>query len=247
MRVWWRMPGTSEATKDSPSPTPMTTGGPGARGDDLVGLGGGEDAEGEGSGEALDGAADGVFEKNGRAGGLGVLLHLLDEVGDDFGVGFGDELVALRGEFALEVEVVFDDAVVDDDDAAGAVAVGVGVLFGGAAVGGPAGVADAEGAVEGMVAQDFFEIAELAGGAADFEESGVGAADGDAGRVVAAVFEAAQALDDDGDDFLTADVANNSAHDWILCEASRDRRVARSVNAPRSKAERDRSIPLCGM
>ncbi len=143
-----------------------------ARGDDLVGLGGGEDAEGEGSGEALDGAADGVFEQDGRAGGCGFVLHLLDEVGDDFGIGFGDELVALRGEFALEVEVVFDDAVVDDDDAAGAVAMGMGILFRGAAVGGPAGVADAEGAVEGMIAQDLFKVAELAGGAADFEEGG---------------------------------------------------------------------------
>ncbi len=142
----------------------------GAGGDDLVGLGGGEDAEREGSGEALDGAADGIFEQDGSARGSGVVLDLLDEVGDDFGVGFGDELVALRGEFALEVEIVFDDAVVDDDDAAGAVAMRMGVFFGGAAVGCPAGVADAEGAVEGMFAEDFFEIAELAGGAADFEQ-----------------------------------------------------------------------------
>ena len=28
MRVWCRMPGTSEATNDSPSPTPITAGGP---------------------------------------------------------------------------------------------------------------------------------------------------------------------------------------------------------------------------
>ena len=90
-------------------------------------------------------------------------------MGDDFGIGFGDELVALGGEFALQVEIVFDDAVVDDDDAAGAVAMGMGIFFGGAAVGGPAGVADAEGALEGMLAEDFFKIAEFAGGAADFE------------------------------------------------------------------------------
>ncbi len=132
---------------------------PGAGGDDFVGLGGGEDAEGEGAGEALDGAADGIFKRDGSAGGCGVVLDLLDEVGDDFGVGFGDELVALGGEFALEVEVVLDDAVVDDDDAAGAVAMGMGVFFGGAAVRGPAGVADAEGAVERMLAEDFFKIA----------------------------------------------------------------------------------------
>ena len=36
-----------------------------ARGDDLVGLGGGENAQREGAGEALDGAADGCFERDG--------------------------------------------------------------------------------------------------------------------------------------------------------------------------------------
>ena len=102
--------------------------------------------------------------------GLRCLSLLLDEVGDDFGVGFGDELVALGGELGFEGEVVFDDAVVDDDEGAGAVAVGVGVLFGGAAVGGPAGVADAEGAVDGVVGDDGFEVAELAGGAAELHE-----------------------------------------------------------------------------
>jgi hypothetical protein len=78
---------------------------------------------------------------------------LFDQVRDDLGVGLGDELVALRGELALEFEIIFDDAVVDDDDAAGAVAVRVRVLFGGAAVRGPARVADAECAVERMLAQ----------------------------------------------------------------------------------------------
>ena len=60
-------------------------------------------------------------------------------MGDDFCVGFGYKFVAGGGEFFFEGEVVFDDAVVDDDEGAGAVAVGMGVLFGGAAVGGPAG------------------------------------------------------------------------------------------------------------
>ena len=40
-------------------------------------------------------------------------------------------------------QIVFDDAVVDDDDAAGAIAVGVGVFFGRTAMRGPARVADA--------------------------------------------------------------------------------------------------------
>ena len=92
-------------------------------------------------------AADGFFEED---AGLESLDLLFDDVGDDLGVGLGDEVVAGGDELALEGEVVFDDAVVDDDEGAGAVAVGVGVLFGGAAVGGPAGVADAEGAVDGV-------------------------------------------------------------------------------------------------
>ncbi len=104
--------------------------------------------------------------RTGVAGRLRVNLHLLDQVGDDLGVGFGDELVALRGELALQVEVILHNAVVDDDDAAGAVAMGMGVFFGGASVGGPAGVADAEGALEGMLAQHLFQIAQLARGAA---------------------------------------------------------------------------------
>ena len=87
-------------------------------------------------------------------------------MGDDLGIGLGDELVALGDEGGLEGEVVFDDAVVDDDEGSGAVAVGMGVFFGGAAVGGPPGVADAKGAVDGGAGDDGFEIAELAGGSA---------------------------------------------------------------------------------
>ncbi len=65
-------------------------------------------------------------------------------------------------ELALQLEIVFDDAVVDHDDAPGAVAVRVGVLFRGPAMRGPARVANAEGAVERMLAQNLFQIRELA-------------------------------------------------------------------------------------
>jgi len=80
----------------------------------------------------------------------GVLLHLFDQVRDDLGVCFCDELVALLSEFALEVKIIFDDAVMNYDEAAGAVAMRVGIFFRGAAVGGPARVTDAEGASTGF-------------------------------------------------------------------------------------------------
>jgi hypothetical protein len=50
----------------------------------------------------------------------------------------------------LEAVVIFDDAVVDDGDFAGLVEVRMGIFIGGRAVGGPAGVADAEAAGDGL-------------------------------------------------------------------------------------------------
>ena len=145
------------------------------------------------------------------------LKLILDDVGDDLGVGFGEEVVALGDELVLEREIVFDDAVMHDDEGAGAIAVRVGVFFGGAAVGGPAGVSDSVSAVHGLVAEDSLKVAELAGRAAELEEIGraVGcdaAGDGDAGGVITAIFEASQALHDDGDAGFRADVADDSTH-----------------------------------
>ena len=106
----------------------------------------------------------------------------------------------------------------DDDDAAGAVAVRMGVLFSGTAVRGPARVADAEGAIERILAQNLFKVRQLSCRAAQIELVAAGVADGDASRVVAAIFEAPQPLDDDWDDFLWSDVADDAAHASILCE-----------------------------
>ena len=76
-------------------------------------------------------------------------------------------------------------------------------------------MADAVSAFERAVTQDGFEVGELAGSAADVEPGGVvlRACYRDAGGVIAAVLQAAQAFDDQGDDILRADVTNDSAHD----------------------------------
>jgi hypothetical protein len=68
---------------------------------------------------------------------------------------------------------------------------GMGVFFGGTAVRGPAGVADAIGAVKRLLADDFFQIAQLAFGAADLQTFAV-ASDRDSGRVVAAILQLSQ-------------------------------------------------------
>ena len=72
-------------------------------------------------------------------------------------------------------------------------------------------MADAESALKRVLADDFLEVAQLALGAADGELVVV-ATDGQAGGIVPAVFQALEAFEDDGDGFMGADVADDSAH-----------------------------------
>ena len=110
----------------------------------------------------------------------------------------------------LQVEIVLDDAVVDDDDLAGAVAVRVGVLLGRTAVRRPARVADAVVARERIQRDDVFEVRQLAGAPAQLDRAVVH--DRDAGRVVAAILEPPQAVDEHRHDVLGSDVADDPAH-----------------------------------
>jgi hypothetical protein len=72
-------------------------------------------------------------------------------------------------------------------------------------------VADAVGAVDGVAGEDGGEVAELARGAAELEFVAA-ASDGDAGGVVSAVLEAGEALHDDVNAVLRADVTDDSTH-----------------------------------
>ena len=140
---------------------------------------------------------------------------LFNQVGDDFGVGFRAKLVAFLDQFPLQGDIVLNDAVVDDNNLAGAVAMRVSILLSRATVGSPAGVADAVGAVERIETDHLFQVAQLALGAAHLQAVTI-AGDGDSSRVVAAVFQPAQAIDDDGNDLFLTYIANNAAHRLIL-------------------------------
>ena len=117
-------------------------------------------------------------------------------------------------QLALEVQVVLDDAVVHDDDLAGAVLVRMGVLFGGPAVRGPARVPDAVNPFERLGVDGLLEIHELARASAALDLPV--AHDRDARGVVAAIFEAPQAVDQDGHDLLPAEITDDSAHTFLL-------------------------------
>ena len=95
----------------------------------------------------------------------------------------------------LEGGVVLDDAVVDDGDLAVAAEVRVGVGVGGAAVRGPARVADALDAGRRLLLEQLGQFGDAAGTLAEVQlRAGQG---GQAGAVVAAVFQAA-AVEQDG-------------------------------------------------
>ena len=114
----------------------------------------------------------------------------------------------------LQVEIVLDDAVVDDDDLAGAVAVRMGVFLGRPAVRRPARVADAVVAGERVGDDHVLEVRQLAGAAPQVDRAV--ADDRDAGRVVAAIFELPQPVDQHRHDVLRSDVADDPAHSAIL-------------------------------
>ena len=136
-------------------------------------------------------------------------LHVgIDQVGNHLGIGVGDELPPLRLQPGPELAVVLDDAVVDHRDAAGGMGVGIG--FAGRAMRGPAGVADARGAADGAPGDQAFELDELALGAAKLDQA-VGERR-ETCRIVAAVFEAPQPVEDVRRRLIRARDTDDSAH-----------------------------------
>src|SRR2546426_8436039 len=114
----------------------------------------------------------------------------------------------------LERLEVLDDAVVDDRDAAFAIEVWMGVLVGGAAVGGPARVAHADLADRPFAfTERRLELRELAG---PLDHPYRAIKDGDPSGVIAAVLEASKALQEDWEGLVGADIAHDAAHEGSM-------------------------------
>jgi hypothetical protein len=142
-------------------------------------------------------------------------------VGDDLGIGLGDEGVAFFRQLTLQFQVVFDDAVMHHHDAPGAVPMGMGVFFGWPAMRRPAGVADAIGAVQRMLPDHLFQVAQLARRAAQFQPMSRGP-HGDAGRVISPVLQPSQAFKNDRDYVFRADISHDSTHRFIVLYGRRN-------------------------
>ena len=74
-----------------------------AGGDDLIGIVGRDHGQRKDAGEFLDGLANRIFQRGPVA--VDGFEYLLDQMRDDFGVGFGGELVAFFGELLLQGEI----------------------------------------------------------------------------------------------------------------------------------------------
>src|SRR6185437_16628116 len=130
---------------------------------------------------------------------------------DDFGISFRDELVAFREELIFQLDVVLNNSIVHDHNLAGAIAVRVGVFFGRAPMRGPTRVPDAIQAVERIESDGFLQITQFSWRAPNLEFPVV-AHNGDSRRIVAAIFETLQAIEDQRHNPLRSYVPDDSTH-----------------------------------
>ncbi len=110
-----------------------------------------------------------------------------------------------------ELAEVLDDPVVDDGDVAGAVLVGVGVEVVRSSVGRPAGMGQADRGMRCPLGDRGLEVGQLAGPLLDEQVAPV-VDQGDPRRIVAAVLQAPEALDQDRPRLAGSRIADDAAH-----------------------------------
>src|SRR5262249_21807452 len=149
------------------------------------------------------------------------------------GVGLRAEIVPGLLEVPAQHDEVLDDAVVNDADAPRAVGMGMSVHVRGRAVGGPAGVADAH-APDGLLAvQHLHEVAELAGGAPHGQLT-LRRDDRDARRVVAAVLQALEPVEQYWGSRPSSRVSYDATHDSSSSHLASRRRAPAGVSHRRA-------------
>ena len=176
-----------------------------ARGDHAVRFFAAEHGDGVGAVQALDGLLHGLEQV--------AVVHVVDQVSDDLGVGLAHEDVAQGGQLGAQFVVVFDDAVVNQRDARIVFAwreVRVGIVRCRRAVGGPAGVGDAGEAVQ----MRFLDLRFQFSHARCRARTGQAAVEVDShtAGVIAPVLEALEALDQDRGNVAFCDCSDDTAH-----------------------------------
>ena len=177
-----------------------------ARGNKPIRLVRADHAEGIGALDAVKQAVHGVEDV------AAVVEVIFQQLGDDLRVGVRAEAHALCQQKFLDLQIVFDDAVMDDGHAAVLADVGMGVDVVRLAVRGPAGVPQADAALDGPAALD--QVAQHLQAALGFLhlQHVLRRNDGNARRVVPAIFQPCQPVQQDGRGLFCANITNNTAH-----------------------------------
>ena len=147
-------------------------------------------------------------------------LHVFDEVGEHLGVGRRLEGEATFLQFLAETQVVLDDTVVNQSDIARLRAMGMGVHLVRLAVGGPAGVRNADVTADILRRSEGLQIGDLALSFIYVEFVGL-VEECHTSAVVATVFKALQALNEDGIGLLMAYISNNSTHFCLVLKSAK--------------------------
>ena len=179
-------------------------------GDEGVGVVRADDAEGVGALHPPQDPAHGLQHA------AALLIVELQQLGHHLAVGLRGEFHPLAQQVFLDLLVVLDDAVVDQGHLAALAHMGMGVDVVGLAVGGPAGVADAQVPVEVRpVMAELPQRLQPALALADLQ-SQLLRPHSDAGGVIAPVLHPLQTIQQDGGGLLVlAHESDNSAHSIV--------------------------------
>ena len=115
----------------------------------------------------------------------------LDEMRENLRIGFGAKFKSEFPGLLAQIVEIFDDAIVDDGEAAVLGKVRVGILHGRNAVGRPSGMADSDRAFEfeRMACDCLIQVCDFADGLSDGDIRFRRGSDCDTGRIVAAILE----------------------------------------------------------
>ena len=136
--------------------------------------------------------------------------RLTNEMGQDLCIGLGVEFMPPFDELLAKSLVVFNDAIVHEVKTPRTVRVGVGVFAGHRAMSRPAGVADADLTRNGIFFDLFSQIGNASNGFSDIDTPRL--KQSHTGRVVSAIFQAAQTVQENRKSVRGSYVSNNSAH-----------------------------------
>ncbi len=184
------MPGTSEATNDSPSPTPITTGGPKRAATILSG------SAADSTPSAKAPVSRFTARRTATSSAMGSPAASASFCTCSIRCAMISVSVSVTnlcpcfGEFVLQLKIVFDNPVVNHDDASRAIAMRMRVLFRRPPMRCPARVPDAERALQRMLAQHLLQVGKLPRSAPHLKLLARWAAHGNPRRIVAPVFEA---------------------------------------------------------